>query len=323
MWIAGDDRESQQKGIVFLLWPDPDITNSIKIRYPMNQGGTLIRKVFQCVPMRVAAIHFCTPDNDPFFQVLKSVFIWTLGNKRSRLRFHSGRPVELRYEIGSYGIPFDLIPLTSTGNVKTTYLKQWMRLRNTLEEGFLTGETHSTSGKWIECPGSRDVIFKPGKPIRNHLGNVIFRSIIEARSGQHKLASQTEKSEIAREVVDEMIGVRRGRFLIWDSQGVSPNGFPGCWKAIHDPHQQRQKVAISFRNYKLQRRPVSNRETTTTEPPKTASLHTNSSDDYVSSVATTAKMLSLKEPTDSDYHSVDTNCPVEGNCRKRVRTKPL
>jgi hypothetical protein len=44
-----------------------------------------------------------------------------------------GENIELQYSVQGYGIPIELIPLTDTGNIKTTYLKQWMKLRRILE----------------------------------------------------------------------------------------------------------------------------------------------------------------------------------------------
>ena len=106
--IAGDDVESQQKGIVVVVWPNPDIAYSLKLRYPINSGGELAKSVYQTVPVRVTAFYFCSPENTPFFQVLRSVFVLTLGGKRCRLKFHSGEPVELRYQVNGYGISVDL-----------------------------------------------------------------------------------------------------------------------------------------------------------------------------------------------------------------------
>jgi len=256
--VAGDDIESQQKGIIVLAWPNPDIAESFKLQYPINSGGRLVQMILQCVPVRVTAFHFCTPENDPFFKVVRSVFALSLGGKRSRLKFHSGKPTELRYQISSYGIPVDLLPLTSTGNVKTTYLKQWIRLRNSIEEdivanGFQSTST-STSEDSIECPGTSDVIFRPGRPVMNHPGNVTFRSLIESKSYQHDIATQTEKLAITKEVVDEMIEVREGRFLTWDENS-------GCWKAIRSSNKQRHKVAIAFRNFKSYKKALRNCQT--------------------------------------------------------------
>lgn len=268
LWIAGDDIESQQKGIVVLLWPNPDISKSIKLRYPMHNGVNYAQMIVQAVPVRVTAIHFCAPGDNPFFMILRSVLAMTLGKKRSRLKFHSGEPVELKYQAAGYGIPVDLIPMTSTGNVKTTYLKQWIRLRNAIEvEMMLKGSwclgdafgnqpdnNNNDHEILIECPGSNDVVFRPGRPGMNHAGNVAFRSLIESKSFLHDRASQTEKLTITKEVVKEMIEIRKGRFLIWNETYC-------CWKPIENPNKQRHKVAVALRNFKSAKKALKNIQT--------------------------------------------------------------
>ena len=287
LWIAGDDVESQQKGIVLIVWPNPDIAKSLKLRYPINNGGRLFQMVLQCAPMRVAACHFCAPPNDPFFRILYSVLALCSGGTRSRLNFHSGEPIELEYKVNSYGIPVDLLPLTSTGNVKTSNLKKWMHLRSAFEEDVLaygyqgrgwgnqnyTTTTASTNAAaaaastsstgmdnknyyydMIECPGSSDVVFRRGKAVMNHPGNVAFRSLIESKCSLHEGATQTQKNAIAKNVVDTMIEVRGGRFLVWDEHSC-------CWKAVTDPSTQRHKVTIAFRNFRSYKKAMRNRQT--------------------------------------------------------------
>ena len=90
----------------------------------------------------------------------------------------------------------------------------------------------------------------------NHPGNVTFRSLIESKAAIHDLATQTGKANIAREVVDEMIMAQGGRFLVWEENAC-------CWKAITEPTQQRNKVAIAFRNFKTYRKALVNRQTVT------------------------------------------------------------
>jgi hypothetical protein len=269
MLTAGEDLESQQKGIVIVAWPNADLSKQFKLRYPMHTGGRLLQMILQFAPVRVTAFHFCMPGNDPFFRVLQSVFTLFLGvGRRSRLKVHAGGPPELKYQLAGYGIPVDLLPMTSTGNIKTTNLRQWIRLRNIYEEDILVnGYSRGAIAKrdypedqLIECPGSRDVVFRPGKPVMNHPGNVTFRSLIESMSRLHELASQTQKATIARDVVDEMIDVRGGRFLVWDDNSC-------CWRAITEPHQQRHKVAIAFRNFKSYKKALKNRQTVQSSPP--------------------------------------------------------
>lgn len=304
MSVAGEDTESQQKGVVFLLWPNPDIAEKIQLRFPIHGGGKLCAMVFRWAPIRIVAYHLCTPANVPFFQVLRSVFAITLGGSRlSRLKFHSGEPVELRYQISGYGIPVDLLPLTPTGNVKVSYLRHWIRLRATVEEADLDapcpqnrhqGEhehEHASNGTnsykthgvftMIECPGSLDVVFRPGRPVMNHPGNVAFRSLIESMSKTHETATQTKKSTIVKGVVDE-IKTKGGRFLVWDEKH-------GCWTAILDDNKQRHKVAIAFRNFKSYKKAQGNRQTNTESTMVTAFeklSHGGSSGGFSSAIST-------------------------------------
>lgn len=102
--IAVDDLESQQKGIVLVLWPNSDIAETIKSRHPIINSSQLYGSIFKAVPVRVSAFHFCTPGNIPFFNVLRSVFVLVVDKiDRSRVKFHSGESVELQYQMSSYG----------------------------------------------------------------------------------------------------------------------------------------------------------------------------------------------------------------------------
>lgn len=278
--------------------------------------------VMQCAPIRVVAYHFCAPANDPFFKIIRGIFALTLvGGRRTRLRFHSGEPIELKYQIKSYGIPVDLLPMTSTGNVKTTYLKQWIRLRNIFEEPIYQysigrsvglpvantiGVASATPTALIECPGSKDVVFRPGKPVMNHPGNVYFRSLIESKSALHDMATQTGKASIAREVADEMIETQGGRFLVWIESSC-------CWKAITDPAQQRHKVAIAFRNFKSYRKAMVNRQTVTEQTGAlTGALPADNDATAVSAI--------FEKLTHGITRSCESSSDEEGTQRKRIKS---
>jgi hypothetical protein len=45
----------------------------------------------------------------------------------------TGEPIEIRYQLQSYGIPVDLLPLTHNGAVKTTNHSLWVKFRRNLE----------------------------------------------------------------------------------------------------------------------------------------------------------------------------------------------
>lgn len=87
-WMtAAEDVESQQKGVVFLVWPGPtEGARSI----PNQIDRALHMKCNEASPIRLAAVHFCYP-NTPFFQLLRSIMTMTLNmTYRLRLKFHVG-----------------------------------------------------------------------------------------------------------------------------------------------------------------------------------------------------------------------------------------
>lgn len=165
----------------------------------------------------------------------------TLGmHYRCRLRFHVGETVELQYILKSYGIPVGLTPITDSGNVKTTYLKQWLRLRKVIEVGMTPNGVNTNTVSIIECPRSNDVIFRPGTSMLNHPGNVVFRGLIEAKQDRITI-KRAEKEEVALEIIHE-VKQTGGRFLMWD------NG--GWWSVLHDVPLISVKISISYRDFK-------------------------------------------------------------------------
>jgi len=76
--------------------------------------------------------------------------------------------MELRYALKGYGIPFDSLSISWTGNVKASYLKQRIKVRQVVEQDDdLTLSSLSTTMKAqpqlvVECPNINDISFKKG-----------------------------------------------------------------------------------------------------------------------------------------------------------------
>lgn len=258
LWVvAAEDVESQRKGMVVISISGPKITveeeerNTKQQKFHQNRVKTHAT-VASAVPMRPVAIHLCLPDTT-LHNILARIYGVALGNWTARVKFHLGQSVELRYSLKSYGIPTELIPSTDTGNVKHVNLKQWIKVREFHEkypaarEGFSSDSedamdfeyTGSGMGKGlrsftpmatqypeqqqqrqliIECPGSSDVIFRRGKSMTYHPGNVMFQSLIEARLDDHTNANQAGKLSIVLSLIQHIQRNRGGRFLTWDSK---------------------------------------------------------------------------------------------------------
>lgn len=201
-----DDVELQRKGIVSILW----CQDAVKYKFKVTPANTRLQ-IHEFIPIRMSAIHVCTPDT-PFYRFARSMFAISFGRDNvSRMRFHVGEPIEHRYALESHGISMDQMPITWTGKLKQQYIKQWIRVREVLEEG----GSSSSDVKIVECPQLSDVIFRQGTSALRHPGNVMFRSRIQT------LYEQTENQTMGRTtktmVTTLLQEIRRnkGRVLIW------------------------------------------------------------------------------------------------------------
>lgn len=163
-WIASEDVETQQKGLVLVAWPSEPPT-------PASKGGAAAggmssgtsscssesedeysqwegflrpkytkndlsyhRRYYDSQPLRIAAMHWCSQEK-PIYRILNSLFYFSLDSQsQSRYKVKFGEPVEIRYHLQAFGIPVDLIPLTHTMALKRQNHLQWMACRRYIEE---------------------------------------------------------------------------------------------------------------------------------------------------------------------------------------------
>jgi hypothetical protein len=107
----------------------------------------------------------------------------------------------------------------------------------------------SMTERFVECPGSYDVIFRKGKSYGYHLGNsVFFKNLMESTFREYRsYTTQHEKVQLTWRIVHEVVERRKGRFLDWDrSQNM--------WIHITDKQKMREKVAQSYKVYAKQQR---------------------------------------------------------------------
>jgi len=126
-WVASEDIETQQKGVVLILWPsvESDYTTgssgggsssnneqtSVWDKYFTSSqnvptsDASFHRKSF-LTPIRFSSVHFCG-QNKPAFRLLSSMFYFGLPKNnidlKSRYKSHFGEPIELRYQLQGYG----------------------------------------------------------------------------------------------------------------------------------------------------------------------------------------------------------------------------
>lgn len=264
--------ETQRKGVVVVYFPSP---NHVQNNFSLARGRARAETFglfLRTIPVRVVSIHFCLPDI-PWVRTLSSVLV--LSKLAPRSKYHFGNNLEIRYQLQGYGLPTELIPNTDTGNVKKVNLKQWIKLRMYLDSQIdgdnSSGDDASMSSssqsappmhKILDCPGSKDVVFRRGKAMNHHPGNAIFMNLIEERIYEHTIDPDTDHSrrlELELELI-EKVKQDGGRFLKWDiDKGWLVDMSPGSDKEIQT------KVHYAFRDFRkkmLRPKPVANHSST-------------------------------------------------------------
>jgi hypothetical protein len=215
------------------------------LRLPTAKELRSSKRLQNSFPYRIAALHCCLPDA-PLFRMLRAIFVMVSTDElRVRMRFSVGRNVEIRYQLLGYGIPVSTIPLSDASTVKNKHLLQWIKTRREIESLTESSEDRSQCGskEYIDCPLSKDVVFRNGTSSLVHPGNVIFRELIALNYQQHSQAkSSDEKKAVSWKIVHHVTDAG-GRFLEWDRS-------KGCWTPMLDKSQTRIRVALTLRDFK-------------------------------------------------------------------------
>jgi hypothetical protein len=92
----GEDEESQRKGLIGIVcWPSatealaPDKFAIVYSPRDVPRHIHLSKRMFDCAPIRIAGIHMCLPDK-PIYHMMRSGLALSMGDTRSRLKFHCG-----------------------------------------------------------------------------------------------------------------------------------------------------------------------------------------------------------------------------------------
>lgn len=252
-WTAGDDVDTQRRGIVVLAWFDKAFDMS---DYPLSNK----HKLKDLTTVRSCAVHMCSPDS-PVFRFIRACATMRAGHNRMKMRIHIGNTVELIYRLQGYGIPTDVLPITYSGTIKVQVMRQWMRVRNFLEEPLYQSTEEFRSV--VECPYTSDIVFRQGTSIMTHPGNNAFRALIASKYDEiQKTAtnlnvngdksSQLATRILVREIMEELERSNM-RVLNWDDK-------QGFWRVLHDKSHIHVKIEYLVREHKNSIKAMINRQ---------------------------------------------------------------
>jgi len=226
-----DDVECQLKGVVIIGFP-----LEVSTTPAINGVASGIYKYISeyAFPVRVVAVHLCILDNK-WFRIGSALLLRAFPKQfRLRSRIHIGSIDECCYKLMAYGIPGDQIPIKSSGIIKISDHKRFLAYCQEREDAVFRNRTEF---KGIFCPSSKDILVGRGPRIKNHVGNEMYRLLLQNKFEEYNSASIARKREIALEVIQE-VHCYGGRFLI---------PAKNCWMEAHN-ETARSKVSIAFRD---------------------------------------------------------------------------
>lgn len=235
------DEQAQKRGVVVI------IMNHCGIKVPMDIY-TAVNNLNMVLPQRFVAGHYCYTDPDlrPFvagFQLLIHE------KDRYRMKTHFGTLQEIFFELQTFGIPTEALPLTEDGSCCNDWHEHWMALVQRQEELGYRGET-------IIIPRRFDVLLGKRAEAREHTGTMRALHVVEMYFEEYEKLGKYQKTEVAERII-RIIHESDGRFLKQNDDGA--------WIEVDDT-EARKKIAHWFRHARFKRqKQVSQQESSSIE----------------------------------------------------------
>lgn len=227
-----DDPSAQTLGTVNVMYALGKIDLAKFVR---KSNVQVLQRMDDSMPHKAASFHFCF--NDPLFQAAwRYLFDFTAEpEKRARCRCHVGTHQEVTYELMTYGIPKEALPVTDDGKIKTKLHLELLEMKLTIEE--LEASSNFTGQTFVLFPSRKDVLFGKGRRFQNHPGNMNLKHRVDDMLASYESLDKPGKTEFADRIV-RTLKAEGVHFLSQDN---------GVWMETTDDIA-RSKVAQMFRN---------------------------------------------------------------------------
>ncbi len=249
--VMSEDIETQQKGVVGIAELRKDMFADMSNK--QNQAD--YKALLDALPVRFSAVHLILNfSNSHVTKLIKSFVVLGLfgSNERVRTKCYEGLSTQTHYELLTYGIPVQDIPLTSGGNIKTKNLLQWVKTRKSIDKFRQNGD-HGSAAMIITHPSINDVLFsRGGNP--QHPGNREFHQFLTLMHSRYSNAVHREETENIRNELIRSVIVINGRFLEVHKTG-------GWWEEITDLERVHFKINNAFYDYNRKLKAIQNQQT--------------------------------------------------------------
>ncbi|KAL3910325.1 MAG: hypothetical protein SGILL_007735, partial [Bacillariaceae sp.] len=227
------EKEAETRGAVMLVYALGKVDLAKFVR---KRNIQVLQRMDDALPHKSASFHFCF--NDKLFHSAWR-YVFDFGSdpeKRARCRCHVGTHQEVLYELMTFGIPHDAVPISEDGKIKTKLLLELLDMKQVIEErtSSMSAEVART---YVLFPSRKDVLFGKGRRLQSHPGNISLKHRVDDMLSSYESLNKQGKTDLADTVVDTL-KAKGGRFLSQDN---------GVWMETTD-EIARSKVAQMFRN---------------------------------------------------------------------------
>ncbi|KAL3903575.1 MAG: hypothetical protein SGILL_010393 [Bacillariaceae sp.] len=249
--ILAEDVETQKKGVCGIAELRPDMFADMTDK----EAAADYKAIMDAIPMRFSAIHLILNfPSGPMVTLIKSAVVMGLfgSQERVRTKVYEGLNTEIHYELMTYGIPVQEIPLTSGGNIKTKNLTQWIKTRRAIDNLREEGDTVAVN-LIIAHPNIHDVLFsRGGNP--QHLGNKDFHHFLASMNDRYNDSSMNrDNMELIRNELVRSVAAKNGRFLQVRKEG-------GWWEEIFDQESVHFKINNGFYDHNRKQKAIQNQQ---------------------------------------------------------------
>mmetsp|Transcript_20681 Transcript_20681/g.58899 ORF Transcript_20681/g.58899 Transcript_20681/m.58899 type:complete len:545 (+) Transcript_20681:480-2114(+) len=211
--IIQNNDEAQRHGLVVIM----DIIDDKHVYNPLFGKSSTLSK---CMRIRHVGVHLCY-DQPAYSPVISLLRLAISQESRLRMRIHFGSRTECYYDLQTYAIATDVIPISQVdGTPKTAEFLEYLeclkeeeaRAQSEMEER-RRKQQQSIHPICIDRPDPKDIVLGKGRPSHNFSGNVRLSEIIDATYlDMYEQCRHGDKGAICDEIVQHVHGWG-GRFL--------------------------------------------------------------------------------------------------------------
>jgi len=189
MCITVKDPVTQMKGVVVLVFMTQDL--------PEHEFAAAMREMIstrQGLPRKVAAVHMCF-ESKMYRPVVTGMKLLSRKEVRNRVCTHCGSYENIKFELQTYGICTDDLPVDTFGAPSTVeWHQEWIKGQQVRED--------SAKSDAMNIPLRFDCLFGRGRHTRTHSGNVRAGLLIDMYRKEYENANKLEKTAIAERIVN-------------------------------------------------------------------------------------------------------------------------